>query len=246
MEQQNLTKEERLKKFQEMGIPIPMEKINPLLTSSRPGNSHMHKVLESIKSGAKKSEFSGIIETKPNKGFEPLPVNVKSKNKPKQPSDKTPEVKSFSGAAKGSAEAKQLESVLFGGAGGGSSAVSTGANLEENYIKNIPEEDILTKFRERMSNKQITQTNNIVQEQKVNHQANHFNLSEEEFRRKVISISKQVAMKVSKTMIKNVILEYVKSGQDIIVESTRCKKAEIVDKNKVRIEGKVYKLVPIK
>ena len=70
-------------------------------------------------------------------------------------------------------------------------------------------------------------------------------MTEEEFKKKVISLSTAVAKKISASMIKKIILEYVKSGKDIIVESKSIKKAEIIGKNKVRIEGKIYKLTPV-
>ena len=61
-----------------------------------------------------------------------------------------------------------------------------------------------------------------------------------------MEISTEVATEISKRMIKTVLVEYAKSGKGIIMESKTVRKAEIVDRNKVKIGGKVYKLIPVK
>jgi len=69
-------------------------------------------------------------------------------------------------------------------------------------------------------------------------------VNEEDLKKKIINISTQVAKKISEQMIKSVLSEYLKQSKNTIVESEKIKKAEVVGENVVKIDGKVYKLVP--
>lgn len=69
-------------------------------------------------------------------------------------------------------------------------------------------------------------------------------INEEDLKKKIINISTQVAKKISEQTIKSVLNEYLKQTKNTIVESERIKKAEVVGENVVKIDGKVYKLVP--
>jgi hypothetical protein len=62
----------------------------------------------------------------------------------------------------------------------------------------------------------------------------------------VVEKATQVATEIAKKTVKQIILEFAKSGKEILVESDRIKKAEIVAKDKVKINGKLYKLTEIK
>ena len=69
-------------------------------------------------------------------------------------------------------------------------------------------------------------------------------INEEDLKKKIINISSQVAKKISEQMIKTVLSEYLKQSKNTIVESERVKKAEVVGENVVKIDGKIFKLVP--
>ncbi len=69
-------------------------------------------------------------------------------------------------------------------------------------------------------------------------------IDEEDLKKKIISISTQVSKKVAEQMIKSVLSEYLKISKNTIVESEKVKKAEIVGENVVKIDGKLFKLVP--
>ena len=81
MSEKTTTKEDKLKKFKEMGIPVPMTKVKMPLSSNRAGTTPMHKILEQIKNGAKKGEFDSILKKKDNtNNFKPLPVSKQKKD----------------------------------------------------------------------------------------------------------------------------------------------------------------------
>ena len=249
--------EERLKKFQEMGIPIPMKPMQPPPSSLRT-NSPKFNIIEQIKSGAKKAEIDNFIQkSSPNQKFQEIPVSKPKYGgqKKQQPDQNIPQVKTFqSGEGAGSSQAKQIEQMLYGGTSSVTAPSTETApgtqnvTLDENYLNNVPQRDIRSAFNQRMQAKgtvpaQQTTEQQVTQQTEMG--SHVLSMTEEEFKKRVIGISKAVSKKVSADMIKKIILEYVKSGQDIIVESKSTKKAEIIGKNKVRIEGKIYKLTPI-
>jgi hypothetical protein len=230
---------DRLKKFQEMGIPMPLIPVGNPIASSRPGNSPVHKLLEEIKKGNKKSFFKTIDEkATPASKFTPLPVPKNKRQKPNQqaPAVNAPKLEEFQVSGLNLNE-NELLGLTSRPSYSSTPILDKNFNKisENDYLAGVPETDIRTKFHQRMQEKGV-------QPVAVKNEGQVLHMTEEEFKKKVISISKQVAEIVSKQMIKNVIIEYAKAGQDIIVESKKIKKAEIVDKNKVKIDGKVYKL----
>jgi len=240
--------QERMEKFKALNIPMPMKPIDPSTINRTSGNP----LIQKIKNGALKEQFGNILSKgTPNKGFNPLPI-PKTKQKPGQPQTNSPKVESFQPSTTGlDAEAKRMEALLYGGGGGSASSYSDTLSEQvepglDSYGDNIPVRDVRAEFHQRMQQKGTQPSQEYMQyaqQPQPNSHGNNINLTEEEFKRRVIAISRAVAKKVSSEMIKQVILEYVKSGKDIIVESKNIKKAEIVGAGKVKIEGKVYKLV---
>lgn len=250
-------KEERIKKYKALGIPIPMEPV--AMPTNMNANPDKLKMLEQIKRGALKQQFDEVLNAdSPNDKFKPIGAPVK-KNQSAPVQKKV--------MAESNSEADMIEKMLYGETSSTPtymppiqhSAQQGHVELNvEGYGQNVPtNENKLMMLKQKMealkSGKtftppiQNTHSNPNVQ---ISTEAHHPNLyigqpaapqmSEEEFTKKVTKI----AVEVSKKIIKNIIVEYVKQGKDIIVESSKIKKAEIVDKNKVKIEGKVYKLVP--
>ena len=59
-------------------------------------------------------------------------------------------------------------------------------------------------------------------------------------------IAAEIAKKTAIETTKNIILEFAKKGKSILVESAKVKKAEVLSPDKVKIDGKIYKLTEIK
>ena len=77
--------EDRIKKFKEMGIPVPMAPVDPATVQAPVRNMEFAKKLMEIRNGAKKEELSTFIaKEKAQNGFIPLEVPNPNKNKPKQ------------------------------------------------------------------------------------------------------------------------------------------------------------------
>lgn len=62
----------------------------------------------------------------------------------------------------------------------------------------------------------------------------------------VAEIATEVSRKTAIETTKKIILEFGKAGKQILVETSKVKKAEIISKDKVKIEGKIYKLTEVK
>ena len=258
----NLTeqqKQEKIKRFKAMGIPVPLEPI----VNSGPINANPEKlkVLEQIKRGALKSTFNEIIEADGKKNdFKPIgDAKQKKSNAP---------VKTIAEQTKTEVnpEAAAIERMMFGE---GMSTPSNVSNISihqttndvnfDEYMGAVPNnENKLLQLKQKIEMAkaqgsmavQPVQTSTVHAQRPINEMrsgndstyigtpAGTITMSEAEFTKNVTSI----ALEASKKMIKQVILEYVKEGKDIIVESKRIKKAEIIAKNKIKIDGKVYKV----
>lgn len=59
-------------------------------------------------------------------------------------------------------------------------------------------------------------------------------------------IATEVAKKTAMETTKRIILEFGKQGKHILIESAKVKRAEVVAADKVKIDGKVYKLTEVK
>jgi len=274
MSDQNTINEERVRKFKEMGIPVPMAPIDP--SSMRNLNADPDKLrkLEAIRNGAKKGEFKEILsKTEPKALFAPLPT-PKSKQNPNAPkSEVVVPIKSFSPSTSADAEARLLESALFGEDPRASAYAEPSQALTQNDSRStarpprvLPEDvanigddlhgtNFIQNFKARMASKglskpvqNIGQSIQVVQQPQVRQQVPA--MSETVLEQKIIDIATviatDIANTVSKTMIKKVISEYAKEGGNLIMESDRIKKAEIVGKGIVKISGKLYKLTPVK
>lgn len=257
----NLTeeqKQEKIRRFKEMGIPVPMEPI------AHPGpvnaNPEKLKMLEQIKRGALKSTFNEIMQADGKKNeFKPIGgTNKKNVNQPtKTIAEQT--------RTETNPEAAAIESMLFGETSSVVRTPSTTNNPTSNdidfndYMGGVPSNDNkLFQLKQKIEmakangNRPVShtyqQTVNIPtplneigsgnNSTNIGVPANTITMTEAEFNKKVT----EIALETSKKMIKQVILEYVKEGKDIIVESKTIKKAEIIAKNKIKIDGKVYKV----
>jgi len=274
MSEQNAINEERLKKFKNMGIPIPMAPIDPGSMKNLNADPEKLKKLEAIRNGAKKGEFKEIIskaEPKKMPGFAPLPTPKQKPNPNAPKSEIAVPLKSFTPASSADAEARLLEGALFGedprataysepiqSSGEDRRIPSRESLLQEEYDSDPHGTEFLHNFKARMASKGFSKpiANASSGIQVVNPiQQTHTRqavptMSEVALEQKIIEVATVVATDiantVSKTMIKQVLAEYAKQSGGLIIESDRVKKAEIVGKGVVKISGKLYKLTPVK
>lgn len=230
--------EERLRKFQEMGIPIPTS--NEEVTMQAVKNKDMLLKLEQIKRGAKKNDFKEIIQKTEGIVLNEAPVS--SNNLPKkgfQTKNKVA-IQSFTPAASNS-EALAAERLLYGD----DNSLSNNPYINESEIEyEPPMTNYRQKLEERLSKKTATNGENSYLKNSL--ASKNISLQEEQIVEMVSELSKKIASETAKETVKKIILEFAKSGKEILVESTKVKKAEIVAKDKVKIDGKIYKLVEVK
>lgn len=230
------SKKEMLERFGAMGIPKPLVPIaNPPKTSADP---EKQSKMDQIRNGALKNQYAKFIE-KSEKSSGPVTLKVPKvgKNPNEAPSENVPQLESF--APKKSAEALALEAAMYGDVSS-SNTTYTSKEINEDYGAN-DSIDIRARLRARLESKQSESQSSF-----GSGISSGINLTEAELTEKIMEISTEVATEISKRMIKTVLVEYAKSGKGIIMESKTVRKAEIVDRNKVKIGGKVYKLIPVK
>jgi hypothetical protein len=232
--------EERLKKFQQLGIPIPTS--NEEVSFQAVKNKDMLLKLEQIKRGAKKNDFKEIIQKTEGIILNETPVNnqVYSNNTQKRgfQTKNNVALQNFTPAASNS-EALAMEKMLYGD----DNSISQNPYVNENS-ESYPATDYRQKLQERLNKKTSLSEENPYLKNSL--AAKNISLQEEQIVEMVSELSKKIAAETAKETVKKIILEFAKSGKEILVESTKIKKAEIVAKDKVKIDGKIYKLIEIK
>lgn len=251
-------KEERMRKFRDMGIPSPMEPVDPSQFKNLNADPAKLSKLDAIRNGLKKNEFQAFIQkTTPTKQFESVPVPKQKKNPNAPPPTNVPEIKAFSPDSSSSSEAALLERTLYGEVGAKPNPYQESSAEEQNQQSYSPspriiEEDFsvdptgsqfIADFKARMrssATKTKTPVSSIITTREQ--RPTGLNMTEEELDRRIVELATQV----SKNMIKKVILESTKNGSGIILETDKVKKVEIVGNNVVKLGGKLYKLTPVK
>jgi hypothetical protein len=220
-------KKEMLERFKDMGIPTPMEPIaNP---QSKPSDPEKAAKLDEIRNGGLRGNFAKFIEKSEKTSAFPssIPVPKVGKN-PNEKTSESPNLKSF--APKSNSQASMIESMMFGDSTPSSSSYNDSSEVGDFGPTSV---DTRAKLQQRLRQKQQEVQNNV-----YNQEVTSTSLTESELEEKIVSISKEV----SKKMIKSVLLEFSKSSGGLIIESKNVKKAEVVGRNKVKIDGKTYKL----
>jgi hypothetical protein len=227
------TKKEMQQRFADMGIPTPVKPItNP---KSAPKNSELASKMDQIRNGSLAGNFKQFISK--SEKTSSMPTNIPVPKVGKNPNEKTKDAPALSSfTPKSSSEASMLENMMYGTGPTTSSAPSTSADVSDFGPQNV---DIRSRLQQRLAQKQdeVNDDSHFAQPTQV-HGILENQLTDAELTDKIT----EVAKKVSKDMIKNVIMELSKSKGGLIVESKSVKKAEIVARNKVKIDGKVYKL----
>lgn len=247
MDKEQQLKEEKIRRFKEMGIPVPMTPLNPSEIQVPVKNTAFASKLAAIKNGLKKEEIipfiakaEGIKEFSSNL---PIPKNNKNKqqnsNMQNAAKGNAPALKEFGVESGG--DFSLYEKTLLGEDNSKQSSVPNPRNFTDTRIPDESGTQFLNefkgKFRDALHNKQRT-----AQEAQATIPEGYSLINDEDLTNKIISISS----KISKEMIKKVLSEYISQKGKTIVESDKVKKAEVVGENLVKINGKVFKLTPVK
>lgn len=259
--------EERLRKFKEMGLPEPMAPIDPSTVQAPVKNKDFAAKLAALKSGNKRAELNTFIEKAERQaGFVPLEVPAPKHQRvaegqqrpidPRKP--KTPELKTH--AATGPSF-DLYERALYGD---DRAAVAVQNPNEpdpfsDNYVRasqvvapsrgyTSDVEDSPVNFFDAIKQKLAEKNSRAAQTQRIQESGNPQRIAapkqqfdEEQIREYITEISSDVCKK----LIKKFMTEYFASEQNIIKESDKVKKAEVVRDDIVKIDGKFFKLQPV-
>lgn len=228
------TKKEMQERFAQMGIPTPVKPItNP---KSAPKNSELASKMDQIRNGSLAGSFKQFIDKAEKTSSTPgaIPVPKVGKNPNEKTTKTAPSLSSFS--PKSNPQASAIEAMMFGGSSTPTSTISENSEVADFGPQNV---DIRSRLQQRLAQKQneVSQESHFAQPTQA-HGVLENQLTDAELTEKIT----EVAKKVSKDMIKNVIMELSKTKGGLIMESKSVKKAEVVAKNKVKIDGKIYKL----
>lgn len=230
MSEKGDAKKEMMDRFASMGIPKPLKPIsNPTVT---PKNTEMASKMEQIKNGGLKNNFKQFIDKAEKVSHSPsaIPVPKVGKN-PNEKAKNVPNLKSYSSSS--SSEASMLENMMYGDS---NKTISTQSGEISDYGP------VGTNTRQLLQQRLAEKKNQVSEsgyqtEEMLNYNPSN-NITDAELTEKITEIAK----KVSREMIKKVILELSESKGGLVIESKSVKKAEVIARNKVKIDGKVYKL----
>jgi len=223
-------KNDRLKRFQDLGIPMPEPTNNIATVVSK--NPKMASIIESIKKGQANLPLEKFIDPIPapsNHNYN-IPKNnrrTSGNNQTKEPAVSLQEFK-----APPLKDAEMMDKMLFGN----SSASNTNVSYEE---RELPNTDIRQKLAERMNENRNVSTQ----------QQTMLNLTEQELNDKISTICQEVAENICTDLFNSLLKEIkdgnIKSQPTQIQENNNKIKAKIIDGKKVKIGDKIFKLVPV-
>lgn len=234
--------EERVKKFRDMGIPMPMAPVDPSTAQGPVKNVEFAKKLAAIKGGAIKETVDVFLEKeKVQTGFVPLEVpkkgNLQEKAQPKnitKPQTSGPSFDLYEKALYGeSSSVSESHSVS-------PRTYASDMNNESNGSEFIS--DIRTRLAEKFNRPAPNQVNGqIVLNENSNKSPNikpgQIVIDEAQLKETITTISTQ--------LIKKFMTEFLSSEPSLIKENDKIKKAEIVQEGVVKIDGKFFKLTPV-
>lgn len=240
---------QKQEKFKSMGIPIPMDKTafeQPIVNVKDP---KMLERINQIKNGAKKNEFNTLLTAGEKKSFKPIPEVKKRNSQSVVQENKSAQLESFAHAPK-NPEAELLERMFSGESSVDRPMQSPNRSQTERIVESANQDsngsDFLRDFRSRIQSK-VNSTGvsanshgfGFKESQKSNHSINI-----EEIETKIQSISSDVAKKVALETVETVLTEYL-SKKSRLNENSQNTFQKVKD-DIVKIEGKYYKLVPVK
>ncbi len=248
MEENNLL-EERKRRLQQMGVPEPVAPVNPgnVVNVKDP---KMLQRIQQIRSGGLKEEFKQFDKQGKKEGFVPMdvpkPNAKKGINQPKPEGKPAPRLESFD--PNPSSELSSVEKMF--------DDTSTSSYYNQTPYQGDPASegrDFIQNFRNKLHNNLQQKQQQVMGE--GTHQQNYnptaqqpiYNnqvplqsglivLNEEDLKKKIIAIAKQVAGEI----IKQVLNEYVTNLKE---NKQKSEKAQVLPGGKIQIDGKIYKQV---
>ena len=257
-----LTQEQKIKRFKEMGIPVPLQPIDPSLAKPPVKNLDFAAKLEALKNGQKRDIVENFIAKEGStKEFQAMEISTKNNkrnpnvpNQAQKPAIAPPPLQDFSSNKSGGDFSSYEKSLLGVDESSPYEKSVSKNNFQKPNPRNLTESilpdpdgshfinDFKNQLRERVEKKTMGISENFTPQNNNSIPDGYSLINEDELKKKIINISSQVAKKVMTT----VLTEYEKSKKNTIVESTNIKKAEIVGKNVVKIDGKLFNISPIK
>lgn len=266
MDQNNLSEEQlkeiRKQKLQQLGYPIPLDKpaFMPQVTNVK--DPKMLSKIEQIRQGKHRQEFAQFRSQtgeapkhNPNQRQIPPPQQLPggpAGNIPSQPGKVAPPPLLEFTAGR-SQELEFLERDLATTPTTSSYVPGMPATVEDGgkgFVDNIRQKFHSNMQQKRMQEQTVFEqpytqpvyTQQPVMQQIPALQSGMMLINEEDLKKKIINISKQVAKQISEQMIRAVLTEWTKTNKNPIVENDRIKKAEILGNNLVKIDGKTFRL----
>jgi hypothetical protein len=240
---------QKQERFKSMGIPIPMDKSafeQPIVNVKDP---KMLDRINQIKNGAKKGEFNTLLTAGEKNSFKPIPESKKRNQQPSIQEGKSQQTQGLSPVPR-SQEADMLEKMFSGESDLDRSFKSpsnnNGQRIAESVNYDLNGTDFLKDFRSRMQSK-VSSTPSIQSNRSFGFKESSPNdekIDLSELENKIQSLSADVAKKVALDTIKTVLGEYLSKKTDLNENSENTFKK--VKDDIVKIEGKYYKLVPVK
>lgn len=240
--------EDRLRKFKDMGIPLPMSPVDPATVQLPVKNTEFAKKLMEIKNGKKKEEINTFIEKeKAQNGFIPLELPVK-KNIPGQTQQKQV-AESIAKPSVSGPSFDAYEKALYGDNTPTSDAFERASSPTRGYSSDVESEnngtDFFTDIKNRLAEKQnrAKQGNGqvVLNENQTNRTQSvpdgYKLINEVELRRTITEISSN--------LMKKFMSELLVSVPGLIKENEKVKKAEMIREDIAKIDGKFFKLTPV-
>lgn len=237
--------EERLRKFREMGIPQPMAPVDPSMLKGPVKNIEFAAKLAAIKNGAIKETVDVFLEKEKGPiGFVPLETSKKSK--PVNGQTKPIISETIKSLPTSGPSFDAYEKALYGDNTPTSNTYET-ASSGRGYSSNIGNEngnDFLTSIKTRLAEKAARASqspNQKILTENTSIPSGYKLIQENELREAITLISTDVC----KDLMKKFMEDFSTSKPGLIKESEKIKKAEIIQKDIVKIEGKFFKIVPV-
>ncbi len=241
--------EERMKKFRDMGIPMPMAPVDPSSMQAPVKNAEFAKKLAAIKGGAIKETVDVFLEKeKAQTGF--IPLEMPKKDNSQKREQVKEQQKNISKPSVSGPSFDAYEKALYGDSSSMTESYERPSVSSRNYVADTNQEsdgsefinDIRSRLAEKFSkpnsgqlNGQVVLSENSIKQQ--NASAGNMVINEEKLKETITTISTQ--------LIKKFMSEFLTSEPGLIKESDKIKKAEVVQEGVVKIDGKFFKLTPV-
>lgn len=240
--------EERLKKFREMGIPQPMAPVDPSMLKGPVKNLEFAAKLAAIKNGGIKETVDVFLEKeKSPAGF--VPLEVPKKSKPINGQSKSIVTETIKAPSVSGPSFDAYEKALYGDNTSSSPTYEKASDMTRGYSSNIGNEDgngneFLANIKNRLAEKAARANQNPNQKILTENISipNGYKLIKESELHEAITL---ISTDICKDLIKKSLNEFVATDNNIIKESDKIKKAEIIKEDIVKIEGKFFKIIPV-